>query len=298
MLLRGLGSDTWAFARSARAHTAALRHLMASGHRSVRRWAFTTARDLAILEESELIQTAAVRQGPMDPGGVRGLVDERRATGLVPLLWRTRWKHVSLPSRGFPTNLSDNETLEQLLVDRAPRVREQARWRARKRQLDVVQIYRRLVKAERSARVRAASLDGIAVLGDDSDLPVIVSQIDDPSARVRSGRRWRHRGAMPSTMRQSSRYSRSSTTPRPGQRRGISRAARLRSPVLVEHFWKAARPADAACSVACRAGTGRLGPRGSRRARSIRRATRNSPGWVQQESGTGWTSVRQLHGRP
>lgn len=222
----------------------ALRHLMASGHRSVRRWAFTTARALGVLEEPELIKAALFDTDQWIQAACADWLMKSEPSGLVPLLRANSVEARLVALTRVPEESLDDETLEQLLVDRAPRVREQARWRARKRQLDILQVYRRLVTAERSPRVRAASLDGIATLGDDSDLPLIVSQLDDPSARVRAAAvgaivaRAKHDAAVESLRLvlddPSARISAAAA-------RGL---ARLRvSPVVVEHVWEAARPA-------------------------------------------------------
>lgn len=221
-----------------------MRQLLASGHRSVRRWAFTTARDLGVLEEPELIEAAVSDKDQWIQAACAEWLMKSEPAGLVPLLRAISVEARLVALTRVPNESLDDERLEQLLVDRAPRVREQARRRARKRQLDVLQVYRRLVTAERSPRVRAASLDGIATLGDESDLPVIVSQLDDPSARVRAaavgaiGALAERDAAVESLLQviddPSARVSAAAA-------RGL---ARLRaSPVAVEHLWEAARPA-------------------------------------------------------
>jgi HEAT repeat protein len=222
----------------------ALRQLMASGRRSVRRWAFTTAHDLGVLEEPELIKAALFDKDQWIQASCADWLMKSEPSGLVPLLRANSVEARLVALSRVPDESLDDETLEQLLVDRSPRVREQARWRARKRQLDVLQVYRRLVTAERSPRVRAASLDGIATLGDESDLPVIVSHLDDPSARVRAAAvgaivaRAEYDAAVESLLGvlddPSARVSAAAA-------RGL---ARLRvSPVVVEHLWEATRPA-------------------------------------------------------
>lgn len=223
--------------------TAALRQLMASGHRSVRRWAFTTAHDLEVLEEPELIEAAQCDKDQWIQAVCADWLMKSEPARLVVLLRANSVEARLVALTRVPDASLDNETLEELLVDRAPRVREQARWRARKRQLDVVKVYRRLVTSERSGRVRAASLDGLATLGDESDLPAIVRQLDDPSARVRAFAvgaivaRAEHGAAvevlLPVLDDCSARVSAAAA-------RGL---ARLQvSPALVEHLWEAVRP--------------------------------------------------------
>ena len=83
-------------------------------------------------------------------------------------------------------DLSDDR-LQALVLDRASRVRERARWRAHRRGLDVVGCYRsQLGMSSRPPRLIAACLDGIAILGDESDLPACIGHLGHSNARVRA----------------------------------------------------------------------------------------------------------------
>lgn len=78
-----------------------------------------------------------------------------------------------------------DDRLLMLAVDRVPRVRESARFRARKRGLDVVGWYRAQLHQDIRGRVRAAALDGLLAVGDATDLPRFVEALDSSRPRVR-----------------------------------------------------------------------------------------------------------------
>ncbi len=82
--------------------------------------------------------------------------------------------------------LSDGD-LEGLLADRAPRVREQARWRARRRGMDAAAWYRsQLDPPTAEARTVAACLDGLSAVGGNGDLAVFVAHLQRSSVRVQA----------------------------------------------------------------------------------------------------------------
>lgn len=76
-------------------------------------------------------------------------------------------------------------TLEQLLMDRAPRIREQARWRAVRRGVDVADVCRRCL-ADPTPRVVVAALDGLAWTGNETDVPAVAELLHHPSPSVRA----------------------------------------------------------------------------------------------------------------
>lgn len=162
--------------------------LAASNRRDLRRWAFAVGHERHLLTADQLVDSA--RNDPDqwlratcadwlmtdgDPSHVAALLDANSVEARLAALTR-------VPD----TDLSD-EALGDLLIDRAPRVREQARWRAQRRGIDVIGHYRNhLAQPANAPRVHAACLDGIAIVGDESDLPACVEHLDHKSPRVRA----------------------------------------------------------------------------------------------------------------
>jgi HEAT repeat protein len=85
-----------------------------------------------------------------------------------------------------PDGALSDDTLGALLTDRAQRVREQARWRAHQRGFDVAGFYRRELADAGAPRVLAACLDGLVVVGNETDLPTCLEYLDHMSVRVRA----------------------------------------------------------------------------------------------------------------
>jgi HEAT repeat protein len=81
--------------------------------------------------------------------------------------------------------LTDDKVLA-MAADRAPRVREAARFRARKRDLDVAAWYRNELRSELPANRMAAILDGLIAAGNEQDLPAFQAALLDPRPRVRA----------------------------------------------------------------------------------------------------------------
>jgi HEAT repeat protein len=163
----------------------ALRHLMASRHRPVRRWAYDLADRRGVLADADLLAAAQVDEDQW----VRAMCARRLSQGrpdlLGPLLSAEAVEARLAAVTGAPDDVLDDATLSQLLLDRAPRVREQARWRARRRGLDTLAVYRRQTEAAGPVRVRVAALEGLGTVGDSTDLPAVLDGLRDPSARVR-----------------------------------------------------------------------------------------------------------------
>ncbi|GAB2586758.1 hypothetical protein GCM10009593_27240 [Microlunatus antarcticus] len=87
----------------------------------------------------------------------------------------------------LPDDVLVDKDLVSLLLDRAARVREQARWRARRRGIAPATYYRdQIGDAALAPRSLAASLDGLAVTGSTDDLPVFIDHLRHPSAAVRT----------------------------------------------------------------------------------------------------------------
>lgn len=78
-----------------------------------------------------------------------------------------------------------DDRLLALTVDRVPRVRESARFRARRRGLDVGTWYRAQLQQPLPGRTEAAVLDGLLAVGDATDLPTFVDALGSSRPRVR-----------------------------------------------------------------------------------------------------------------
>lgn len=159
-----------------------------SDRRRVRRWAFQFGHERDLFTTEQLVVAAQgdadqwiravcaewLMQAP-DPRVLAALLDARSVEARLVAL-----------SRVPETSLGD-DALSSLLLDRAPRVREQARWRARRRNWDVAGFYRSaLADEEASPRLVVACLDGLANTGDEQDLEAAISRLRHPSGRVRA----------------------------------------------------------------------------------------------------------------
>jgi hypothetical protein len=162
--------------------------LVASDVRDVRRWAYSLGHERQLLSAEQLHD--AVQSDPdqwLRATCARWLLEAAMPEHLSRLLTAksVEARLVAL-ARVTDEALSD-EDVARLLVDRAPRVREQARWRARRRGIDVADWCRRqLMAANAPPGTVAACLDGLAVCGDATDLPDIRARLRHPSARVRA----------------------------------------------------------------------------------------------------------------
>lgn len=162
--------------------------LIASERRRVRRWAFAFGNDRGLLSEQDLVQGART-----DPDQfLRALCADWLMASADPQIFRELLGANSVEARlvGLTrvpdADLSD-QALGDLLTDRAPRVREQAQWRARRRGFDLAAFYRaRLGEPTPRARERGACLDALAALGSDSDLETCAAYLNDPVPRVRA----------------------------------------------------------------------------------------------------------------
>ena len=161
--------------------------LMTSGLRRVRRWAFALAHERGRLDDQDLVRAAV---GDADQWVqamcARWLMQTAAPSALVPLLEARSVEARLVAVTRVPGSAVDQDVLVRLLSDRAPRVREQARWRARKLGVDVVETYRHLARTSERPRERATALDALALVGDESDVPIIVAALADRHVRVRA----------------------------------------------------------------------------------------------------------------
>ncbi|WP_248583119.1 HEAT repeat domain-containing protein [Nocardioides sp. InS609-2] len=163
-------------------------HLMTSSDRDVRRWAFEFAhgRDL-LTRENLLTAVASEKDQLLLAWCAEWLMDVARPEDFAELL-TARSVNVRLTAiTKVPDADLPDDALLALTADRAPRLREAARWRARRRNLDVAAWYRgELSAGDGSVIMRAACLDGLASLGGVDDLGLFLEGISDPAPRVRA----------------------------------------------------------------------------------------------------------------
>ncbi|WP_030485728.1 hypothetical protein [Nocardioides aequoreus] len=161
--------------------------LMAATPRNVRRHGFKTANRLGMLPGPRLLEAAQDEEDQLivawcadwlyergTPEDFADLLDARSA--LLRQVAVLRVDGAALP----------DSTLLHMAADRAPRVREAARHRARKRGLDIASWYRRELRSDVPANRTAAVLDGLLVSGDASDLPSFRAALADPRPRIRA----------------------------------------------------------------------------------------------------------------
>lgn len=160
--------------------------LTATGRDEARRWAFTFGRSTGVLTVDDLVTAALGPDQWIRVQAADSLMSAGSYHRLEPLLTaRFADARIAALARVPDPNLADDKLLA-LLSDPSPRVRELAQWRARRRGLDAAVHYRHLLAdLERAPRVRAASLEGLAIVGDKSDLPTSSALLKDESGRVR-----------------------------------------------------------------------------------------------------------------
>ncbi len=113
------------------------------------------------------------------------LLASRDATGLADLLDSRSAMIRQVVVLAVEDDALSGERLLALAADRVPRVRESARFRARKRGLDVAGWYRAQLHQDLPYRIQAAVLDGLLAVGDATDLQSFIEALDSSSSRVR-----------------------------------------------------------------------------------------------------------------
>jgi hypothetical protein len=160
--------------------------LRISRHRKARRWAVEQSLEQGLLDADTALQVAS-----KDPdqwlrrAAAEHLTRTPSPEQLGPLLRADSVEARLTALTRVPEDLLDEATLEQLLMDRAPRVREQARWRARRRGVDVADVCRRRL-GDAIPRVVVAALDGLTWTGNETDVPAVAELLQHPSPTVRA----------------------------------------------------------------------------------------------------------------
>ena len=162
--------------------------LLLSRQRDVRRWAFTCGHERHLLTSEQLL--AAVRSDPdqwLRATCSEWLLEVATPQQLRPLLTARTVEARLVALARIPDDGLGDDDLVRRLADRAPRVREQARWRARRRGIDAADWYRgQLDVPIAPARTMAACLDGLAAVGGNQDLAAFTAGLRHHSARVRA----------------------------------------------------------------------------------------------------------------
>ncbi|MFB7287630.1 hypothetical protein [Actinacidiphila glaucinigra] len=162
--------------------------LVRSDRRAVRRWAYALGREHRLLTADELL--AAVRRDPdqwLRAACAQWLMEVAAPAELRALLTAKSVEARLVALTRVPDEDLDDEDLLLLLADRSPRVRDQARWRGRRRGIDAADWYRgRLALPGTPAHVLAACLDGLAAVGGAGDLAAFTSRLRHPGVGVRA----------------------------------------------------------------------------------------------------------------
>jgi hypothetical protein len=166
-----------------------LNALMAGDRRHVRRWAFEIAHDRGLLtvgrligavnfDPDQLIRAKSAQWLPnlATPEELQSLLSARSVEARLVAL-------THLPDDQLPT-----ESLLPMLAAQAPRLREAARWRSRRREVDLPHWYReQLGQMTVDARpgYLAACLDGLAAVGGPNDVGWFSRDLNHDSPKVR-----------------------------------------------------------------------------------------------------------------
>lgn len=162
--------------------------LLRGDDRAVRRWALALAQDRHLLGAEQLLEM--VRSDPdqwVRASAAEWLLPVAEPQELRELLVAKTVEARIVALTRLPDELLADDETTRLLTDRAPRVREQAQMRARRRGIDAARWYRELAGTITTPAHRvAAVLEGLATVGGPEDLEVFAAHLDYQSARVRA----------------------------------------------------------------------------------------------------------------
>lgn len=166
-----------------------IRGLLASHDTKVRRWAYAMAHGEQMLTRELLLGAVHAEHDQF----LRARCAKWLADVACPADLRALLEVRSVDTRlEAVTRIPDEDLLDEdllaLMVDRSPRVRAAARWRAERRGINAADWYRnRLKTAAPSPAVTAACLDGLASVAAAEDLELFVRYLSDRSPAVRAG---------------------------------------------------------------------------------------------------------------
>jgi hypothetical protein len=167
--------------------------LLDSPDRRTRRWAFTSCLDGGLLGVDDLLAAAQDRHDQFIRRAAADVLERQRPADTAALLTLMNGRYVDGRVAALAA-LSDQDLtdadLRAALLDRSSRVGDTARWRARRRGLDVAGVYRRVLSAgeagDAAPGLVVAALLGLVWTGDRGDLPLITSRLVDPQPSVRA----------------------------------------------------------------------------------------------------------------
>jgi hypothetical protein len=159
-----------------------------------RRWVFSACLDRGLLSAEDVLAASQDRHDQViRRAAAEHLAAHRDATGTGALRELLAGRYAEGRTAALIA-LSDDELddgdIRAALLDRSPRVRDTARWRARRRGMDVVEVYRRALGEANDTRTAVPCLTGLLWVGDRSDLPAVARHLehDSPSVRVAATR--------------------------------------------------------------------------------------------------------------
>lgn len=157
--------------------------------RRARRWAFTACLDAGLLTVADLLRAAHDRHDRViRRHAAEHLAAHRDAAGSAPLraLLTSRYADSRVAALvALPDDELTDDDLRAVLLDRSPRVRDTARWRAQGQGMDVAAFYRATLDVADDQRATVASLTGLGWVGDQGDLPAVERRLDHSSPSVR-----------------------------------------------------------------------------------------------------------------
>jgi hypothetical protein len=162
--------------------------LLTSPQLVVRRWAYQTGHEYRLLSPEQLRSAVRSERDQLVRARCARWLAETGDPVALPDLLATRFVQARLDAL---TLISDDDldqnTLLPLLADRAPRVRETARWRAGRRGVDVADWYRQQLSfAGGTPSFAAACLEGLASVGVAGDVQIAEAALNAGSPAVRT----------------------------------------------------------------------------------------------------------------
>lgn len=166
----------------------ALRPLMRSDDRLVRRWAYEELRRADLLSIDDLVAGCRSEPDQLVRANCARWLGEQASPALLASLLSAKFADGRMVAvQHLDDDLLDEQALESLLLDPSGRVRELARWRARRRGVDLTSFYvGRLQRDHLLHRQTVACLEGVAEHGARADLEPVRALAESASPSVRA----------------------------------------------------------------------------------------------------------------